>query len=178
MSKILFKTTLNSLTNSQRCTVFCLRASKVDQKTNFLQNGWISLSSEALGVKTVYIRELIMEFKVVHIVVSDNFYSIIELYDQIWQNSFEESDSKNLKLANFFHYFFLSQLHKFISHERIFADFGYVVLCILRYWCCEFRYSTLNVKIYFISRNIFFEIHFLKVHHLFITSERSEQSYY
>ena len=49
---------------------------------------------------------------------------------------------KNLNLANFFHYIFLSQLYNFFSHKRIFAEFGYVILCILSYRCCELRFST------------------------------------
>ena len=54
--------------------VFSLGASKTDQKRLFLQNRWILPTLETLGVKTVYFKELIMKFKVVHNVVSDNFY--------------------------------------------------------------------------------------------------------
>ena len=28
------------------------------------------------------------------------------------------------------------------SHEQIFADFGYIILCILSHRCCEFHFST------------------------------------
>ena len=38
-------------------------------------NGRILPTPEALGVKTVYPRELIMKFKVAYNVVSNNFYS-------------------------------------------------------------------------------------------------------
>ena len=71
---MLFTTTLNTMTNSRRCTVFSLGASKVDQKMFFL-NAWISPTSEALRVKTVYPRELIIKFKVAYNVVSDDFCS-------------------------------------------------------------------------------------------------------
>ena len=50
---MLFTTTLNNMTNSRRCTVFSLGASKVDQISNFSVNDWILPTSEALGVKTV-----------------------------------------------------------------------------------------------------------------------------
>ena len=73
MSTMLITTTLNIMMNSWRCTVFILGASKVDQTTIFLWNGWILPTSEYLEVKTVYPRDLIMKFKVVHNVVSDNF---------------------------------------------------------------------------------------------------------
>ena len=60
------------MTNSPRYTTFSLRASKVHQKTIFsLQNDWILPTSEALEVKTVNSRELIMIFNVVYNVVSD-----------------------------------------------------------------------------------------------------------
>ena len=49
---------------------------------------------------------------------------------------FEES-----KISQHFH-FSLSQLHNFFfSHEQIFGDFGYVILCILSCRCCEFHFS-------------------------------------
>ena len=66
ISKFLFATSLNIMTNSWRCTVFSLGVSKVDQKRFFLQNGWTLPASEALGVKNGYPRELFMKFKVVH----------------------------------------------------------------------------------------------------------------
>ena len=61
--------------NSRKYTVFSLGASKVDQKTICLQNGGILPTSEALEVKIVYPRELIIKFKVLYNVISDNFYS-------------------------------------------------------------------------------------------------------
>ena len=72
---MLFTTTLNNMTNSRRCTVFSLGSSKVDQKTILSQKMAEFLkTSEAHGMKTVYPTEFIILFKVVHIVVSDNFY--------------------------------------------------------------------------------------------------------
>ena len=59
------------MTNSRKYTVFSLAASKVYQKTIFSSNGWILPTSEALGVKMVYFRELVMIFKVFYIVISD-----------------------------------------------------------------------------------------------------------
>ena len=64
---------INSL--ALRCTVFLLGASKVDKKKQFfLRNSSILPTSENLGVKSVYPRELIIEFKAVYNVVSDKFY--------------------------------------------------------------------------------------------------------
>ena len=75
MSTILVATTLNNMTNSRRCTVFSLGSSKVDQKTILYQKRAEFLkTSEAHRMKTVYPREFIILLKVVHIVVSDNFY--------------------------------------------------------------------------------------------------------
>ena len=56
---------------------------KLTKKGFFLQNGWILSTSEALGLKTVYPREFITNFKVVLNVIFDNFYS-----DQntVWSN--------------------------------------------------------------------------------------------
>ena len=59
--------------NSLGYTVFSLGASKVYQKTIFLQNGWILLTSEAFGGKTINPRELIVMLKVVYNFVSDNY---------------------------------------------------------------------------------------------------------
>ena len=74
MSTMLFTTNLNTMTNSRRCNVFSLRASKIDQKI-ILSVKWLNFAtSEDLGVKIVYPREFIMKFKVVHNVVSDNFH--------------------------------------------------------------------------------------------------------
>ena len=74
MSTMLFRTTLNNITNSRKCTVFSLGAAKVDQKRFFLQNGWIFPTLEALWRKTVYPRDFDTNFKIVHNVVYDNFY--------------------------------------------------------------------------------------------------------
>ena len=74
ISTMLFTTNLNTMTNSRRCNVFSLRASKIDQKI-ILSVKWLNFAtSEDLGVKIVYPREFIMKFKVVHNVVSDNFH--------------------------------------------------------------------------------------------------------
>ena len=78
---------ISCMTNSWRCTVFLLgensvrKQCKLTKKRFFLRNGWFFLRndwilpiSETLGVKTVYPRELIITFKVVYNVVSDNFH--------------------------------------------------------------------------------------------------------
>ena len=109
------------MTNSQRWTVFSLGASKVSQKTIFSA---ILQTSEALGVKTVYLRELIMKLKVVHNVIFDNFH-----FDQntvpkhIGNNCirFEESES-----SQHFSLLFLKPTSQLFSHERILD----VILCI------------------------------------------------
>ena len=49
---------------------------------------------------------------------------------------------KESKINQLFSLIFLkptSQL--FFAHEQVFADFGYAILCILSYRCCEFRFS-------------------------------------
>ena len=77
---MLFTRTLNTMTNSRKCNVFSLGASKFDQKPIFfLQNGLILPTSEALGVKTVCPRELITKYKVIYNVSFKNH--------QIWPDS-------------------------------------------------------------------------------------------
>ena len=40
------------------------------------------------------------------------------------------------------------------SHERIFADFGYVIICILNYQCCEFRFAFFSRQSLFLANTI------------------------
>ena len=78
----------------------------MNKKHFFLRNGRILLTSETLGVKTMYPRELIMKFKVAYNVVSDNFYIDQNTVNHIKTSEITISYFKILKLVNFFHYFF------------------------------------------------------------------------
>ena len=70
MMSIMLFTTLKIETNSRRCTVFYVGASKVNQKNIcFCKMSEFCQFQRVLGVKTVYHRELIMKVKVVHNVV-------------------------------------------------------------------------------------------------------------
>ena len=70
---MLFKTTLDNMINSQRCTVLSVGASEVEKKIFFfLRNGYIWQTQRSC--RGVYLRELIMKFKAVHNVVSNEFY--------------------------------------------------------------------------------------------------------
>ena len=65
------------------------------------------------------------------------FISNIRLYDQMWQNLFLSLMNK-LKITNF-------NSKTKSSYERIFANFGYVIICILSYRCCKFHFSSFFV---------------------------------
>ena len=62
-------------------------------------------------MKTIYPRELIMKFKVV--------YNIFRSKHCAMSLTISVSDSKDLKVTNFFHYFFKANFKKTFSYELI-----------------------------------------------------------
>ena len=91
------------------CTVFSLGASKNDQKT-IISAKWLNFANlETLGVNTLYPRELMMKFKVVYNVVSDNFYFDQNTVRCLWKITV--SDLKNPQICEF------GQLWKLLEGE-------------------------------------------------------------